>query len=292
MHLMAYIIRELEESVQQCKNTCTQESCTELGIHAIDSAAAFYFGSLDDGSEGSGRLMQHIADLECKEFKTCGSSGDSLKGASKANHEVLQELQVMQYNITARACTEARSRKDHIVKWMKVPLIQGTLRYAYLRYQNQATSVDIANGAIYAASIVPLVSGCSFTDAEIINNNMETTARATDFSAVKAAFERQYTCLGVKCSDIGGYWDHSKKTYYDGAEMCNFDVVTEASTPKENKNVQWGIIASLAVLLGITIYMYRRRRNTKSKQKKNKARESDIDFSDSSDDSDGDFRLT
>jgi hypothetical protein len=289
---MAYIIRELEESVQQCKNKCTVEGCTELGIHAIDSAAAFYFGSLDNGSDSSGRLMQHVADVECKEFKTCGSSGDSIKGTSKANYEVLEELQTMQHNITQRACTEARSRKDQIVRWMKVPLIQGTLRYAYLRHQNQATSVDIATGAIYAASIVPLVSGCSFTDAEIINNNMETTDRTTDFSAVKGAFERQYSCLGVKCSDIGGYWDQSKKEYYDGAGMCNFDVVTEASTPKENKGIQWGIIASLAVLLVISLYMYQRRRKTKSKQKKNKARESDIDFSDSSDDSDGDFRIT
>jgi Low iron-inducible periplasmic protein len=292
MHLMAYTIRELEESVQQCKNKCALEGCTELGIHAVDSAAAFYFGSLDNGNEGSGRLMQSVADLECKEFKTCGSTGDSLKGRSKATYEVLQELQIMQHNITQRACTDARSRKDQIVRWMKVPLIQGTIRYAYLRYQNKATSVDIATGAIYAASIVPLVSGCSFTDAAIINNNMETTARATDFAAVKSAFERQYTCLGVKCSDIGGYWDQSNKAYYDAAEMCNFDVVQDASAPEDKKNIQWGIIASLAVLLVLSLYLYQRRRKAQSKQKKNKARESDIDFSDSSDDSDGDFRIT
>ena len=289
---MVYIIRELEESINQCKSKCPPEGCTNLGIHAVDSAAAFYFGSLDNGSEDSGRLMQRVADLECKEFKTCGISGDEIKGLSKASHEVLQELQMMQHNITQRACTEARSHKDKIVKWLKVPLIQGTLRHAFLRYQNQATSVDIANGAIYAASIVPLVSGCSFTDAEIINNNMEVSARATNFSVVKSAFERQYACLGVKCSDIGGYWDHRNKEYFPDADMCTFDVVIEESTQEEKERVHWGFIASLAVLLAVSLLLYQRRRKAKSKQKKPKCRESDIDFSDSSDDSDGDFRIT
>jgi hypothetical protein len=289
MNVMAFIIRELEESVKECKTKCPVDGCTEMGIHAIDSAAAFYFGSLEDGA-GSGRLMHSIADQECSQFKTCGSSGDSIKGSSKANVEVLLELQMMQTNMTHRACTEARLHKDQIVKWMKVPLIQGTLRHAYMRQHNTASNVDIANAAIYAASIVPLLAACSFNDAEVINNNMETTARTTDFQMVKSTFERHYTCLGVKCSDIGGYWDPNKKGYYDGAEMCTFDVIQEENAPTKKKKTRWGIIVSLVILLVITLILYRRKR--KAKQKKNKMRESDIDFSDSSDDSDDDIRIS
>ena len=283
------MIREMEEAAKECKTKCPVDGCTEIGTRAVDAAAAYYFGSLEDGN-GAGKLMHHLADLECKEFKTCGVSGDSIDGHAKANIEILHHLQTMQTNVTKRQCPDARSNKDQITKWIKVVLIQGTLHSAYLRQQNVTSAVDIANGAAYAASITPFLSACSFTDAEIITNNMETTAK-TNFALVKSTFERQYTCLGVKCSDVGGYWDQSRSAYHEGAEMCTFDVVEEEEDVSKIKKSHWGVLGAVLGMIVVALFLHRRMRQAKRK-KSNKFRESDIDFSDSSDDSDVGFRIT
>ena len=292
MHILPFVIQEMEEAVKECKSTCPKEGCSESGTRAVDAAAAYYFGSLEDGN-GAGKLMHHLADLECIEFKTCGASGDSIKGRAKANIEILNNLQLMQTNITNRACTDARSHKDHITKWIKVTLIQGTLHYAYLRQQNTTSAADMANGAAYAASIVPFISACSFTDAEIISNNLEITARHTDFALVKTTFERQYTCLGIKCKDVGGYWDQSQKTYNDGAEMCTFDVVLAEEKESKTKRPYWVVFGAVLPMIVIVLCLYRRMHQT-TKKKSDKFRESDIDFSDSSDDDSdgGGFRIS
>jgi hypothetical protein len=281
----------MEEAAKECKTKCPKEGCSELGTRAVDAAAAYYLGSMEDGS-GSGKLLYSIADVECKEFKTCSTSGNSIKGQARANYEIMNRLKDMQLNVTNRACPEARAHKDQISKWIKVTLIQGTLRYAYKRQYNASlSSVDVANGAVYAASIVPFISACSFTDAEIINDNMEITARNTNFELVKSTFERQYTCLGVKCSDIGGYWDTSRNRYYEGADMCSFDVIQEEKEPKKKKTYGGILVAVVGMMTIISYILYRRMRKTKKKT--NKARESDIDFSDSSDDdSYNDIRIT
>lgn len=283
------MIREMEEATKECKTKCPKEGCTELGIRAVDAAAAYYFGSLENGN-GAGKLMYHLADLECKEFKTCDVSGNSITGPAKANLEILHHLQTMQTNVTNRQCPDARSHKDQITKWIKVILVQGTLHYAYLRQQNETSAADVANGAAYAASIAPFLSACSFTDAEIITNNMETTARP-NFALVKLTFEKQYTCLGIKCSDVGGYWDKSRNAYHVGAEMCTFDVLEGEEEVSKSKRSHWVVFGVVLGMTVIAFFLYRRMRQT-TKKKSDKFRESDIDFSDSSDDSDDGFRMT
>jgi hypothetical protein len=290
MHIVPFMIREMEEAAKECKTKCSVDGCTELGTRGVDAAAAYYLGSLEDNA-GSGKLLNSIANVECQEFKTCSLSGDSTEGPAKANIEILNQLQMMQTNVTNRACPEARSHKDQITKWIKVTLIQGTLRYAYKRHHDMSSPVDVAIGAVYAASVAPYISACSYTDAEIINNNMEITARHTDFTLVKSTFERQYTCLGIKCHDVGGYWDKSRNMYFEGADICTFDVVIEEQVSKPKpKNTRWWIaVGSILGLMIVSLFLYRRSR--RMKKKSNKLRESDIDFSDSSDDSDGDFRI-
>ena len=47
-------------------------------------------------------------------------------------------------------------------------------------------------------------ANCSKDDAQIIWDNLKLGAGpSTDKLAVKAAFERNYQCMGVKCSDVG-----------------------------------------------------------------------------------------
>jgi hypothetical protein len=281
LSVLPFIERELEEAINQCKAKCPPEGCTDKAVNVVDTAASLYFGSLEDGS-GKGQLMSALATRECGQFRTCGANGDATSGSSKVDIEILHEFQSMQANLTTRACQEARGRKDHIQKWMKVPLIQGTLRHAYMRFKGEASDADVGTGAAFSASIVPFVAACSYTDAEIIDNNLETMAKSTNFTLVKETLEKHYSCLGVRCQDIGGYWDHAKSKYHVGAGPCNFDVVKPAEAPQK-KGMGWGLGLTLFFVVAVVIVIRRRRRTAQRK----KARSGTMDdFSDSSEESD------
>merc|ERR1719486_1312838 len=103
---------------------------------------------------------------------------------------------------------------------MTIPLIQGTIRYArYMGPANNMGSDSQAEGAVFAASVLPMVHACSAEDAKIIDDHTKlgqdrgtppATGKATkpaQFTEVKAAFERNYACLGITCADVGALKD-------------------------------------------------------------------------------------
>merc|ERR1719171_1370413 len=47
---------------------------------------------------------------------------------------------------------------------------------------------------------------------------------AAGFAAVKAAFEGTYTCLGIKCTDVGGLIV-SGSEYYEGFSPCTYALI-------------------------------------------------------------------
>ena len=79
MTIWMYVIREMEDALDDCKEACTIEDCNDDPVHAWDEGVAFYTGSLEgsDGS-GSGKLAYALADKRCANFKTCGDMGLSL----------------------------------------------------------------------------------------------------------------------------------------------------------------------------------------------------------------------
>lgn len=289
MGVFMFTIRMLEESIHQCKGTveakgAEAQKTREKASKALDGAVAFYAGSLEDGS-GSGEFLYALAESECKEFKTCGPGGDSIHGTAKVNLEILQMLNLMQANVTALQCSEARQNKDAILRKMRVPLIQGTMRYAYMRRNNEVTGTDKAIGAAYAASIVPLVASCNFKDAEIIGDAMETMTKESDFAMVKSAFEKNYACLAVTCTDVGGYWDAEKKTYNADAAPCTFDV-PQSADDGDKKKTGWAVAVPLFVIIAVLCLV--KRWKSKKKKKRDRGSQDDdfSDFSSSSDDSD------
>lgn len=220
MNIWMYVIREMEDALDDCKEACTIDSCNDDPVHAWDEAAAFYTGSLEgsDGS-GSGKLAYALADKRCANYKTCGDMADSTSGSSKVNIDIFKNLVVGQAKINKGECASARTEKETIEKLMLVPLIQGTLRYAW-KTENEAYSEKAeAEGTIFALAVTPAVAACDKAAAEIIAMNMEAgQQRTADFAAVKAAFESTYQCMGVDPAMVGGLYDAATETYYVGAE--------------------------------------------------------------------------
>ena len=294
MDVFMYTIRMLEESVHQCR-LATEEKTSDAGkssekaLKDLDGAVAFYAGSSEDGS-GSGVFLYALADAECKEFKTCGPGSDATRGTAKVNIEVMQMMDVMKANTTTLHCSEARKQKETILRKMRIPLIQGTLRYAYMRKHNQVTGTEKAVGAAYAASVVPLVASCNFHDAEIIGEAMDTMTKQTDFAMVKRAFENNYACLAITCADVGGYWSVDKNQYHEGASPCS-SVSQENAEQDKKKRAGWAIAVPLCVIFAVFCFVKRRKSKKKKKGGGGSQDDEFSDYSSSSEDSD-DFRFS
>merc|ERR1712032_1295103 len=250
MNAYMYAIREFEDAIDDCKAGCpggqtdTQpgKDCNSLStsaVHAWDEGVAFYTGSLegaDVGGNSNGKLSYRLAEKRCGNFKTCGPSGSSASGVSYVNTELFKRLDIGKNNLLAGKCEDTRPVLRKMVALMSVPLIQGTLRYAYKVDKASGGDKEKAEGAIFAAAIVPAVSACSSSDADKIMSNMKIGASATDFTTVKTAFENNYDCLKITCAHVGGLWSSSLSDYYESAGPCGVTTTTTTTTDNSNNS--------------------------------------------------------
>jgi len=201
------VLHEMNQAVTQC------EAGTTDAVHHVDSAVAFYTGSkILDSDEGI--LLYALAEVRAHQSKTAGHLGDTDNGDAFVNVQIFAQFHLMQQNVGAGSCAEARANMDFIAQMMKVPLIQGVLRYAHIRDFNLPELEEDrerakAEGAVFAAAVLPLVHECGPREAEIIHNNMRVESDDSKFSftAVRDALARQYACMGVTCEHIGGIWN-------------------------------------------------------------------------------------
>merc|ERR1719316_83282 len=211
MNVWMYVIHEMEDAINDCQNSCTDpgnQNCNADPVHAIDEAAAFYAGSLEgSGAAGNsdGKLIFRLAEKRCGNFGTC--LGD--QNQAKANQMVIAKLQEAQTELKNARCSNVPALRDSVVSLMSIPLVQGSLRYAWKVAEDpQAGETEKAEGAVFSAAILPRVDKCDAAKAKLISDNMKINAGAgsmTDgFKAVKEAFEATYCCLGITCADIGG----------------------------------------------------------------------------------------
>lgn len=221
MAILMNCIREMEDALHHCES----DHKVNGDSHAWDVAVAYYTGSLE-GSDGSGEgvLMYNLADIRCQNFKTCGPDSNSERGTSYVNLQVFDEFRAGQAKLKQKDCIGARSNKERIVQLMTIPLIQGTLRYAYYQGSGElVTEAAEAEGATFAAAVLPFIHDCGDQgqrDATTIYENMKTGHGPIDFKVVKAAFERNYQDLGITCKEVGGVWDEVTTKYKSGANPC------------------------------------------------------------------------
>jgi len=252
MAVAMYVIRELEDAIYDCEQGCDRDECNDDAVHALDEAVAFYTGSQEgtDGSNGGGYLLYALADKRAANFKTAGRNGGEVSGKAKVNYDIFKEFGAMQDKLATKDCAAAAVHKERIAQLIFVPMVQGTLRYAYItQWEPDAGTKEGAEGATFAAAVLPVVAACNSQDADIIYNNMRVGQEGlVDFQDVKQAFERNYDCMGISCGDVGGIWDDAAGTYESFAEPCSSSATTSA-----NYFVRSSLMSAVLALAGSSI---------------------------------------
>lgn len=220
LSIWMYGISKMEEALGSCVDGEFEEAS-----HFWDEAVAYYTGSRSLIPDKNGDLIFHQAQLRCKEYVTCGEESNSREGIAFVNHESFRHFEDGQNNIIQERCDALKENKDRIVTMMTIPLIQAVLRYAHIiSHEDLFYEKHGAEGSVFALSVLPMVHHCNAEDAMIIYENMKSKGTSNvDFDAVKKAFERNYECLNIKCSEIGGIWDYDKGKYKSDAYPCGID---------------------------------------------------------------------
>jgi hypothetical protein len=272
------VIQHMEHAIIVCdkKNRdCADPNATTCGhdpTPLIDSAVAFYAGSLEgeDGT-GKGRMFYEATHQMALNFATCGESGTDAVGEAWANGDVIREFQKAQGNLVHGGCNLARKSKELIVNTMKIPLVQGVLKYAHkLQYEPSSNAEvaeqEAAEGATFAAALLPYLHACSEPDAETVYQYMKVGSNSSDvkFVSVKAALERNYGCLGVTCENVGGVW--TVNGYAKGASPCA-TAASSSSSPGAIAAATIGTVVSL-VLVGFLYLRFRQRKLRRERQQR------------------------
>ena len=224
-----YVLHELEDAIGDCYAgdiTANDNTPTGGAPHAWDEGWAFYAGStvgqtVAQSVTDVGTLIFELAEKRSGDFKT-----DHSTGPATTNVHLLAKFIEGRDLIIAGKCAEAEPLIDDIIKQMSIPLIQGTLKYAYNSDPKTTTGYCTADadktaltstadcakawaeGWAFAAAILPRIDQCSATAAATIKTNIEISASkpmAGGFAAVKTAMESTYPCLGITCADVGAY---------------------------------------------------------------------------------------
>ena len=224
-----YVLHELEDAIGDCYDGdiyANDGTPTGGAPHAWDEGWAFYAGSqvaatAADAVMDDGTLIWELAEKRGNDFGTTHSTGPAT-----VNVNLLAEFIKGRDLIIAGKCAEAEPLIDNIIKQMSIPLIQGTLKYAYNSDPANAygdcaadagkTALTASDGCVkswaegwaFAAAILPRIDQCSSTAAATIKTNIDIAAEtpmAGGFAAVKAAMESTYPCLGITCADVGKY---------------------------------------------------------------------------------------
>ena len=203
-------------------------------VHAWDEGVAFYIGSLMEQGYLSGAATDSsyvmselpdkgvqpytLANKRCENFRTCGVQGNALNGEAKVNIDLYDLFHEGQYELLTGDCGAVVPIKNRIVSKMTVPLIQGTIRYAWKNGVLNEGAEARAEGAIFAAGVLPQIHACDPDAAKIIYDNVNLNTKSTNFTAVKLAFEGCYAAMNVTCEEVGGLWYDTKDTYYKEGE--------------------------------------------------------------------------
>jgi hypothetical protein len=252
LNLWMEVIREINEAVADCRSNIPDAE------KSVDQAVAYYAGSrsTEEGSEGI--LLYALAEVRSHQMKTAGHLDDKDVGDAYVNVNIFRHFKLLQGYLQAgddKLCDLAEESKDKIVSLMKVPMVQSVIRYAYHQDKEPPEAQEdedkmIAEGATFAAAILPFVHQCNARAAEIVHTNMKLGVIA-NYDEIRKALESTYDCLGVSCSDIGGVWDSTNQQYK--SLPCGIKVKKSTGS---SVSMSFGIIIGI-LLAGFALFRYR-----------------------------------
>jgi len=211
---MLYALHEFEAGVAVCVEG--EQYGNYDAVHKWDEGVAFYSGSQigPDGTLADGKFSWALANKRCRNFATCGADSGELSGMSKINHEQLEHFKAGKEAILQGDCAAAEEAMLDISDLIYVPLIQGTLRYAFYVSQGEKGEKGQAEGAAFAVGVLPRVHAASPAAAQIIYNAMGANRNPdVDYKVVKEAFESVYEDMNIDCELVGGFLNDDKDYY-------------------------------------------------------------------------------
>jgi len=238
MHVLLYALHEFESAIGKCNSAVAPVPYPRDPIHAWDEGVAFFVGNLEgiDGS-GKGNLVYALGDKRCLDFGTCGASGDQTSGTSQVNLQLIDMFNQGNKELVHYDCDAAEEILYDIKDLMFVPLIQGTLKYAY-KGENGGGEKEVAEGTAFAQAVLPIIHRASPSAAATIYNSMKTNADNTVVAKVKKAFESVYEDIGVTCEQVGGLLNKVTGDYYEGMEPCKTKCTDKPQGKKGETNVE------------------------------------------------------
>ena len=265
LNIWMEVIRYLNEAVVNCR------AGTPNAASAVDKAVAYYAGSRTAEENSEGVLLYALAEIRAHQMKTGGHLEDKDVGDAFVNVDIFRQLNSMKTNLLAKdatLCDQVEQSKNHIVTMMKIPMIQSIIRYAYIQSVEPPTKPEdldkmIAEGATFAATMLPYVHSCQSRSAEILHEHMKLGVVA-NFDKVKAVMESTYSCLNVTCEHVGGIWDQNDKVYK--TLPCGVEVGRSTFA-----NFSMFIGISAAIVLAAFLLFKNKHRMTFLNKKRNKA---------------------
>ena len=240
MAVWMYVLHEFEDAIADC--TTGDVTANDDSVHAWDEGWAFYAGSAvgTDGAD-SGDLLYGLANSRCKNFGTCASGAT---GLANANSKALAAAIAGRDDITTAKCTGGVAQLKILTEQMTIPLIQGTLKYAWeadpamtgSACAGQSGTFDAscskawAEGWTFAAAILPQLNACSAAAAKTVKDNLDASLAAPmkdGLAAVKAAIEACYPSMGITCDEVGEY--QSSGVVFSGMAKCTDPVASSDS---------------------------------------------------------------
>lgn len=265
-YLVVYMgaLQEMYQAVADCNSPDAGKILD--AEEAWDRGAAFLIGSLEgpeDGGNEEGLSFYRLALLRCEQFGTC-----TPEGRPSWNDEFSSLLYTGRASVQGRACGELRKSVREIETLLRVPLIQGTLRYALANEKlgNNSPDKGLGEGYAFSKSVLPLVEDSNRDSASIISENMDFQFERNPVHqgarVVFGAFSRAFGNMNVNCEDVGSA---------DGIDSC--DGATSPSGPRDtNAGMIVGIIVGVIAVIGIAFVM------VYGKRKKKKALEEQPSF--------------
>lgn len=207
------VILTMDKAVQSC------ETETDKALEHWDDAVAFYRG-IGLNSDDSSSVLENLATVYAKRFGT-----QSEDEQAQVNKNLQQWFANGKTAISNSNCDSLQILARNIEHQMIVPLVQGLFYSAYeLDVQNYEREVTQIETSTFSAALLPMLHKCSEGNAALVSHN---TLLSEDvypsFHVIKGAVERQYSCLGITCEDVGGIKSLSSKLEYvkDG-EPCGW----------------------------------------------------------------------